>query len=490
MPEDLPEDVAEKISKAYRDLAEYIGNSEGNCVLVLGPELAVDAKGFSYRRYFRQLRSNKNMGIFDYFEEENLFSFKDEAGYKDTRREVKQFYKSSGDQPLLEMIARIRFPLIINTCPDLAINEVYKKAGIPFKSGYFSKDSKPKFLDLPYPSKEQPVIYNIFGCVEPDTSLILNHAKLYETIQYLLPDNSLPESIERYLNEVSGFILLGLQFNSWHYQLLCHKLKLNDYGKIRTSLSASGIADNNSVSLVMRKHFAIDFAPDNPAQAVARLIEECANYPETLRDINGHGSVSLFVSYAWRDKDAEAVNRETVVDCLEKDEALNSVSSLLFYRDHNDLSFGDSIDSFMTRIGKGKTVIRVISDKYLKSRYCMTEAIRINGYRDDDKRVFNIVWEDADLDNEIHYRDFWLAKSQAILQDLEKKLDNDNYDHAVQIYRFLPQFINGLKDGISLRVGKNDFELDAATGQVNLAAAKKAEFSSFIKKITSKLIAT
>jgi hypothetical protein len=486
MPADLPEDVAEKISKAYRDLADYIGNSEGNCVLVLGPELAVDGKGFSYRRYFRQLASNKSMGIFEYFEDENLFSFKDEAGYKDTRWEVKQFYKSSGDQPLLEMIARIRFPLIINTCPDLAINDVYKKMGIPFKSGYFSKGSKPKFLDLPYPTKDLPVIYNIFGCVEPDTSLILNHAKLYETIQYLLPDNSLPESIERFLDEVSGFILLGLQFNSWHYQLLCHKLKLNDYGKIRTSLSAAGIVDSSSVSLVMRKHFAIDFAPDNPAQAIARLMEACGNYPGTLRELNSHSSSSLFVSYAWRDKDAEAVNRETVVDCIEKDEELTSIKTLLFYRDHNDLSFGDSIDSFMTRIGMGKTVIRVISDKYLQSRYCMTEAMRINSYRDDEKRVFNIVWEDAELDNEIRYRDYWLAKSQAILQDLEKKLDNDNYDHAVQIYRFLPKFINDLKDKIGLRVGKADFEEDA-TGQVTITAAKKEEFSSFIKKITSKL---
>jgi TIR domain len=479
--------MSDTLTAAYQELAEYLKANEGQCVLVLGPELSVDQQGMSYRSYFRKLASDKNTGIFNYFEEENLFSFNDQAALKNTRRLVKEFYRNSGDRALLEMIARIRFPLIINVCPDLALNNVYEKAGIPFKPGYFIKDPSTKFKDLPYPTKELPVIYNIFGSVDPDTTLILDHSKLYETIQYLLPDNSLPESIENYLNQVSGFILLGLKFDSWYYQLLCHKLKLKEYNKSKTNISASSFNDTSSVSVVMRKHFEIDFAMDNPMQAIGRLIKECDNSTDALREINSPGAYSLFVSYAWKDKDAEEVNRETMVDWLQKQSGLEGIEGLLFFRDHNDLSFGDSIDSFMTRIGKGKTVIRVISDKYLKSRYCMTEAIRIDKYRDDEQRVFTIIWEDADLENEITYRDYWRNKSQAILEDIDKKLDNNNYDHAVQIYRFLTPFINGLKDEISLRVGKGDFEMDAATGQINITAARKEEFSKFIERITSKL---
>jgi TIR domain len=479
--------MSDTLTAAYHELAEYLKANEGQCVLVLGPELSVDQQGMSYKSYFRKIASDKNTGIFNYFEEENLFSFNDQAALKNTRRLVKEFYRNSGDRALLEMIARIRFPLIINVCPDLALNNVYEKAGIPFKPGYFIKDPSTKFKDLPYPTKELPVIYNIFGSVDPDTTLILDHSKLYETIQYLLPDNSLPESIENYLNQVSGFILLGLKFDSWYYQLLCHKLKLKEYNKSKTNISASSFNDTSSVSVVMRKHFEIDFDTDNPMQAISRLITECSNSTDALREINSPGAYSLFVSYAWKDKDAEAVNRETMVNWLEEQSGLKDIAGLLFYRDHNDLSFGDSIDSFMTRIGKGKTVIRVISDKYLKSRYCMIEAMRIAKYRDDEQRVFNIIWEDADLENEITYRDYWRKKSQDILEDIDKKLDNDNYDHAVQIYRFLTPFINKLKDEISLRVSKSDFEVDAATGQLGIVTAKKEEFTRLIEHITSKL---
>ncbi|MEP7237754.1 MAG: toll/interleukin-1 receptor domain-containing protein [Ferruginibacter sp.] len=483
--------MSETLTTTYQEIAEYLQASVGQCALILGPELSVDQKGVGYKSYFRKIAADKNNGVFIYFEEDNLFAFNDDRGLKNTRRLVKEFYNHSGDKGLLETIARIRFPLIINLCPDLALNKVYEDLGIPFKSAYFTRDNTPQFKELPEPTKELPVIYNIFGTVDPDTTLILNHSKLYETIQYLLPDNSLPESIETFLNRASSFILLGLKFDSWYYQLICHKLKLKEYNKSKTNLSASSTNFDDSVSVVMRKHFEIDFTADNPMQAMSRLVAECNGSELALRNFEGLGSHSLFVSYAWKDKDDNTVpNRETVVDWLEKKSALSEMNTLLFFRDHNDLQFGDSIDSFMTRIGKGKIVIRVISDKYLKSRYCMTEALRMSNYRDDEKRIISIIWEDADLENEIIYRDFWKEKCQLILEDIEKKLDNNNYDHAVHIYRFITAFINGLKNEVHLRISKSDFSMDPATGEIQIADARKADFEQLINTVTNKINAS
>lgn len=480
--------MAENLDSAYREMADYIQAKDGQCALILGPELSVDQKGIGYKNCFTKMAADKGSGIFAYFEEDNLFSFNDEAALKNTRRHVKEFYINSGDAALLEMIARIKFPLIINVCPDLSLNKIYEERNIPFVSGYFSKDSKPKFKDLPFPAKGLPVIYNIFGSIDVDTSLILNHSKLYETIQYLLPDNSLPENIEAFLNQASGFILLGLKFDSWYYQLVCHKLKLREYNKSKTNLSASSYTDNDSVSVVMRKNFEIDFTIDNPMQAMERLIKECSDNKESLRNLESMGAHSLYVSYAWKDRDAlSGITRETMVDWAEKFSALKETKSLLFLRDHNDLRFGDSIDSFMTRIGKGKIVLRVISDKYLRSRYCMTEALRMDKYNDTDKRIITVIWEDTDLEKEIKYRDYWKEKCQKILEDIEKKLDNNNYDHSVEIYRFLPKFINSLKDEITLRIGPQDFVIDNATGKIEVTEARREEFSGFINAIIDKI---
>lgn len=482
------------ISK-YKDLADYLQASDGKCVLILGPELSVNQEGVSYKSYFREIASDPDTKGLTYFENENLFSFTGQNDLINTRRKVKEFYKTSGDKGLLEMIARIKFPLIINVCPDNALNKIYKDLGIDFNiindkksdNAYFSKDSKPLFKDIQPPSREKPVIYNIFGSISNDGSLILNHSKLYETIQYLLFDNSLPESIETFLSQASGFLLLGMKFNSWYYQLICHKLKLKGgENNPKINLDASISSETDSVSVLIGENFDVGFTDDNPMQAIGRLINELDKDPDALRDIKSLGAYSLFVSYAWKDIDApDGANRETFVDWVEKFSGLSKIGSILFLRDHKDLKFGDSIDSFMTRIGKGKILIRVISDKYLKSRYCMTEALRMDKYRDDEQRILTVIWEDANLGDEIHYRDYWGEKCKSILENIEKKLDNDNYDYAVEIYRFLPRFINKLKDEISLRIGKNDFTIN--DGKIEIIGEKKNEFEMFISAIIDKI---
>ena len=49
----------------------------------------------------------------------------------------------------------------------------------------------------------------------------------------------------------------------------------------------------------------------------------------------------------------------------------------------------------MTRIGKGKTVVLVVSDKDLKSTYCMIEALRVFKSNNQDKRIFMILLENG-----------------------------------------------------------------------------------------------
>ena len=117
----------------------------------------------------------------------------------------------------------------------------------------------------------------------------------------------------------------------------------------------------------------------------------------------------------------------------------------------------------------------------------MTEALRMDKYSDNEQRILTVIWEDANLENEIVYRDYWREKCQSILENIEKKLDNDNYDHAVDIYRFLPRFINGLKDEISLRIGKNDFTIIDQTGEIEIIDDREKDFEQFINAVIDKI---
>jgi internalin A len=80
------------------------------------------------------------------------------------------------------------------------------------------------------------------------------------------------------------------------------------------------------------------------------------------------------VSYAWGDVTPEGAGREVIVDRLcaaAQQRGINVV------RDKNVLGLGESISKFMQRIGRADRVFVVLSDKYLKSAFCMTELLEI-----------------------------------------------------------------------------------------------------------------
>jgi hypothetical protein len=457
--------TATQLDDIYDKISDYIISGQGQCVLLLGPELSVDQAGRDYKSYFKELAALEKENIDRYFDSENLFAFRPNASERDVRSIVRKFYSNVGDPVLSEMIARIKLPLIINVSPDIAINKVYTAKQIQYKSGYFSKESKQKFNALPYPTKDLPVIYNIFGSVENEQSLIQTHGKLYETVEHLLPENSLPDNIELFLKEdANSFIFLGFKFDSWHYQLICHKLKIN-YNKNRTNLSAPDYKTSDAVNIIMGNNFVVDFTSENPEQMVQRIINECEKKdPSSLRLKEPHSNFSVFISYARDAGDLEpgAASRETIVDELEETLKEKGGSAIQVFRDRKDLTYGESIDSFMTRIGKGKTVIRVISDKYLKSRYCMDEALRISRYNDTEKRIFTIVLADVNLDDAQTgiYRDYWRNKCGEVFEDIENKLDGENYDIYVAIFRFINRFIAGIKDEVHLPAAHSDADFE------------------------------
>ena len=80
---------------------------------------------------------------------------------------------------------------------------------------------------------------------------------------------------------------------------------------------------------------------------------------------------TYFVSYAWSDtKRPENERLGEVVDLLD---ATAKGRGIRIIRDIHDLPTGESIEQFMRDIGTGDRVFIVLSEKYLKSAYCMYE---------------------------------------------------------------------------------------------------------------------
>jgi internalin A len=81
-----------------------------------------------------------------------------------------------------------------------------------------------------------------------------------------------------------------------------------------------------------------------------------------------------FVSYAWADRTPKGREREAIVDKLCTAAERRGITIL---RDKKVLGLGDRISKFMIRLGRGDRIFVVLSEKYLKSPYCMFELFEV-----------------------------------------------------------------------------------------------------------------
>jgi len=118
---------------------------------------------------------------------------------------------------------------------------------------------------------------------------------------------------------------------------------------------------------------------------------------------------SIYLSYAWGGESEAYVNR---VDAAFQSKGVTII------RDKRNLGYKGLIKQFMEQIGRGKCVITVISDKYLKSSNCMFELVQIAENGNFYDRIFPIVLPDAQI-----YRPIDRIKYVRHWEDQIKELD-------------------------------------------------------------------
>ncbi|MEJ8846300.1 COR domain-containing protein [Variovorax rhizosphaerae] len=122
----------------------------------------------------------------------------------------------------------------------------------------------------------------------------------------------------------------------------------------------------------------------------------------------------IFISYAWGDKAEAGESREAIVDRL-YDRLVERGQRVV--RDRKDAGYRAVISEFMQRIGRGELVVAVISDKYLRSPYCMFELLEIKRHGDMRERLFPIVLPDAkirEMSDQLDYVLFWQQQKRKI----------------------------------------------------------------------------
>lgn len=108
--------------------------------------------------------------------------------------------------------------------------------------------------------------------------------------------------------------------------------------------------------------------------ASARAVEPRASEPPLVFGREPSSRLEYCVSYAWNDDTPEGTERQVVVNrlCAEAEQR-----GIHIVRDKTDMQFGDRIGDFMRRLAHGKLIFVILSEKYLRSVFCMTELYQI-----------------------------------------------------------------------------------------------------------------
>ena len=183
-------------------------------------------------------------------------------------------------------------------------------------------------------------------------------------------------------------------------------------------------------------------APVEEDTVLRRKVRPSATGPTTSKQVGEE----VFISYAWGDESEAIANK--------LDQAFQ-LRGVIIVRDKRDLGFKGRIKEFMETIGRGKCVIVIISEKYLKSENCLFELLQVAKQGDFAERVFPVVLDDARIYkplDRIRYVQFWEEQTKQLDEAIRSVSSvnlqgfREDIDLYSEIRNHLPRLADILKD--------------------------------------------
>ena len=234
---------------------------EEQCLLVLGSGVFIDDNGITNKdKLIKYLDPDNNFNIQRFYQNDEFFLFDDLSKQTLVCHEIKTFYNQTQPNELLRLIAEIPFHIVLSVTPDKLLNKVFEEMNFGYQFGYYKKNKDPQSIRVP--TKRNPLIYNLFGCLDNEESLILTYDDLYDYFKSIFARKSMPQQLKDQLHKIRNIIFLGVPFDKWYMQLLLRELEIHNRG-----YSFLRFAANQSISSEIKsfctEQFRINFISNN-----------------------------------------------------------------------------------------------------------------------------------------------------------------------------------------------------------------------------------
>ncbi|MEI6410838.1 MAG: SIR2 family protein [Bacteroidota bacterium] len=239
------------------------------CLVILGPEVFADASGETTQaRLLQALDPDNNPHVRRYYKDEDFFLFDHKSHRTQFCHQIKRFYRAERPGELVRKLADIPFHIYLTITPDLLLPESFREKNFQFQHGYYKKDTDPQAIKLP--SAENPLIYNLFGCIENEESLVLSHDDLYDYFKSIFTRRSMPGELKDELREIRNMLFIGIPFDKWHLQILLRELEIHNQQYAFTRFAANQNL-STEISTLCFEQFQIQFIDKNVDEFVQEL---------------------------------------------------------------------------------------------------------------------------------------------------------------------------------------------------------------------------
>ncbi len=244
------------------------------CILFLGPEIFTDEQQQPLEQQlvnYLHINGDPKIRVYD----DGLFFFRERALKTLTYYRIKNFYAQSFPraETLLEKIAQIPFHFIIFTTPDKKMAEVFQRLNLKHSFDFYWKNQAADER-IKVPTSASPLVYNFFGCIDRQESLLLTHDDIFDYFESIFQGKTLASELKHHLvREADNFIFLGIPFDKWYMQLLLrilHMHKEEEFVKY-----ASNLVLDNEIKTLCYDHFRINFIPNKIEMFIDEIYKRC-----------------------------------------------------------------------------------------------------------------------------------------------------------------------------------------------------------------------
>ena len=328
---------------------------ERKCVLLLGPNLAIGKGGELLQPglidYFKAKQLDVEQDI------DNLFTCKKQTKTR-AHLYLKEYYRDNGaPNDLHRRLARIPCHLYISISPDLLMKRALEDYGVEHEFKYYIKGQPSEEIANPNPSPDNPLLYNLFGSIDNQQSLIFTHDDLIQYMLSIIKDFNLPQNLRGSLVNSLYFIFLGFDFDKWYLRLLL-RMFLDD-SKLSIA-SEAGSRTQDRLRTFYAGNYGLEFVDSNIEEYIKGLYDEC-DKRGLLRPIKEKTQASI------KHEISELIKKDEVSEALDR---LNQFLENLDEKAFNDKSEDkheqlSELDNLTARLSRTEKNLRkqVISEE-------------------------------------------------------------------------------------------------------------------------------